>query len=103
MKTATIEEARERLPELIEAARSGEEVEITEGGRAVAVLKPTADARFDEFRRDHADESERIARLIEQGVLRASKGGRKPDLPPPGGDGRPGLLGALIEERRTGR
>jgi prevent-host-death family protein len=38
MKSATIQEAKERLEELIEAARRGETVEITEAGERVAQL-----------------------------------------------------------------
>lgn len=38
MKTATIEEAKERLEELIAAARAGERVEITDEGETVASL-----------------------------------------------------------------
>jgi len=40
MGTHTVAEARERLPELIERARRGEAVIITQDGDAVAELKP---------------------------------------------------------------
>jgi antitoxin (DNA-binding transcriptional repressor) of toxin-antitoxin stability system len=40
VKTATIQEAIERLEELIAAARSGEHVEITQDGTIVATLTP---------------------------------------------------------------
>jgi prevent-host-death family protein len=37
-KTVTIEEARESLPELVEQARQGNEILLTESGKAVARL-----------------------------------------------------------------
>ena len=43
MSTHTIADAKERLAELIDRARSGEDVLITEGGEPVATLKPVAE------------------------------------------------------------
>lgn len=40
MGTHTVAEARDRLPELIERAREGEAVVITQDGTPVAELKP---------------------------------------------------------------
>jgi prevent-host-death family protein len=42
MRTATIAEAKERLEELIAAARAGERVEIVDDGETVVALVPDA-------------------------------------------------------------
>lgn len=47
MTSVTLEEARSRLAELIEAAQSGEEVVISDADRPVAKLVPVAEQPHD--------------------------------------------------------
>ena len=98
MKTASITEARNQLSALIDLVRAGESVVITDRGRPVARLVPeTADATGD-------DGEARLARLERAGVIRRAKqplDGPLGELPPP--VPLPGVLDALLDERREGR
>jgi prevent-host-death family protein len=108
MRTATIREAKDKLEELIAAARAGEEVEITENGRRVASLTSGAEvettAERIHVRHDDSATERLIARMVAEGLMV-----RNP-LPPdpaavdyslPNGDS--GALQALLDEREEGR
>jgi prevent-host-death family protein len=95
MRTATIDEAKEHLEELIAAARSGEMVEITDEGTAVAELQPVT----------------QLMQPAPNGAAKDPEGsgaivvGTSP--PPklerfPAGSVSSGVLDTLLEERREG-
>ncbi len=96
MKRATITETKNRLSALLDQVKAGETIEITDRGVPVARLvpAPTSDRDGDEGR---------LARLERAGIIKRSVRGpvRVEELPPlvP----LPGVLDALLEERRDGR
>ncbi len=60
MITVTVDEARDRLPELVDAAARGETITITRGGAPVAKLEPA----WDQARGDLA--VEKLRRIREE-------------------------------------
>jgi prevent-host-death family protein len=98
MRTATISEAKQRLEELIAAARAGEDVEITQDGRRVAAI--TAEVNWDErLERNRSWKDEMVARgLLIRAVLPPDPSAIDP-LP----TGYSGVLDALLDERAEGR
>ncbi|HTY79325.1 MAG TPA: type II toxin-antitoxin system prevent-host-death family antitoxin [Candidatus Bathyarchaeia archaeon] len=98
MKTATITQAKNQLSALIDRARHGETIVITDRGRPVARLVPALTVAD--------DPAGRLARLERRGGLRRAV------APPPRAQilrklprmKQPaGVLEALLEERREGR
>ena len=96
MVKVSVSELKARLSEHIRRVKGGEEVLVTERGRAVAVLSPIPPSRSEE-----AD----LDALVEAGLVRPAK--RPPDDGfwglPRGGDPDGAVLDALLEERREGR
>jgi prevent-host-death family protein len=99
VKTATITEAKNQLSALIDRVRHGETVVITDRGRPVARLESILTA-------SDKDSEGRLARLERKGLL------RRATAPPPkhvvtrrfaSRAKSSGVLGALLEERRSGR
>jgi len=93
MKTATVAEARDDFRKLLDFVRNGESVEITDDGRPVARLVPTAEPAPRET------EDEMLDRLEREGIIRRGSGeritfDRVPDDVPSSG-----VLDALLEER----
>lgn len=100
MRSATVQEAKENLEELIEAAQSGERVEITAGGRRVASIVAAPQGRGQK----PAEWEGRMSALEARGLITRPKGGPKPAFPRlPEPVAASGVLDALIEERREGR
>jgi prevent-host-death family protein len=98
MKRASITEAKNNLSALIDRVKAGSSVLIVDRGRPVARLEPVNQVESDD---DH-----RLARLTRDGVVRP---GRTP-LSKTIVSGRPArsrkgvsAVGALVDERRTGR
>jgi antitoxin (DNA-binding transcriptional repressor) of toxin-antitoxin stability system len=101
MRSATIEEAKEQLRELIDAARAGEDVEITDGGHQVAVLHAgTSGSVLDSEQRQLSPEAMDLVRRLQ---ARGLMGPHVPVPDPsaidelPAGDS--GVLQALLDER----
>jgi len=99
MKTATITEAKNQLSALIDRAKHGETIVITDRGRPVARLVSAVSGAAD-------DVEGRLSRLERRGGL------RRATAPPPRAiiSKKPhrakrvsGVLDALLEERRKGR
>lgn len=100
MKTATITQTKNSLSALLDRVRHGETIVITDRSRPVARLEPVAATE-----RGGPDEG-RLARLERAGLMRRGRGGpdeailkTDPPCPRPGAD----VLGALLDERRSGR
>ena len=99
VKEATVTEARDELPELIQLVRAGESVVITDNGRAVARLVPAPPP-------SEVDWDARLDRLERAGkVTRGAAGPPDPlILAPPSRLAEPaGALAAFLEERREAR
>ena len=101
MRSATIDEAREQLRELIEAARGGEHVEITDGGQPVAVLHvgTPGSPPGSESLKPSLDAMDLVRRLQARGLM-----GSAIPVPDPAAideipDGDSGVLQALLDER----
>lgn len=90
MRTASIDEAHRILRELVEAARLGESVLITDDGTAVAELQP---AHSSQHPPEHGD----LNMAIRVGTSPPPKLERFPSGSIPSG-----VLDALLEERREG-
>lgn len=97
MKRATITEAKNGLSALIDVAKAGETVVITDRGRPVAKLEPVGSS---------ADPTGRIDRLQRAGMVRIGTGAiptkvlrTKPPALAPGSS----AVDALLDERRSGR
>jgi prevent-host-death family protein len=100
MREATVAEAKDDLPELIQLVQAGECVVITESGRPVAQLVPAA------LGPGEVDWDARLERLERAGkITRGSGGPPDPRILASFRDGaKPsGVLDALLEERREGR
>ncbi len=95
MRTATVAEAKERLEELIAAARAGETVEIRDADGVVALAPAESDSPV-------PNDEAVVERMEAAGVLR--RGTLPPDaaaaerLPV----GETGLIQALLDERERG-
>jgi len=99
MKEATVAEARDELPELIQLVRAGESVVITDNGHAVARLVPAPSPT-------EVDWDARMDRLERAGkVTRGTAGPPDPLIlaPPPRLAEPAGVLDAFLDERRQGR
>ena len=96
MVTISLTELKSRLSEHIRRVKGGEEVIVTERGRAVAVLSPIPPSRSGQAELDA---------LVESGLVRPAK--RRPDKVfwglPRGSDPSGAVLAALLRERREGR
>jgi len=92
----SISELKARLSEHLRLVKGGEEVLVTERGRAVAVLGPVPLQRSED-----AD----LEALVESGLVRPAK--RAPNLTskeiPLARDPERAVLGALLRDRREGR
>lgn len=98
MKKASITEAKNNLSALIDRVKGGSPVLIVDRGRPVARLEPVSGLR--------AQDEDRLARLVREGVVRPARGAAaKPlfaDRPPRPKRGATGTR-ALLDERRQGR
>ena len=96
MVRVSVSELKARLSEHIRRVKVGEEVLVTERGRAVAVLAPIPPSRSGE-----AD----LDALVESGLVRPAKQLLDEGFwgVPRGSDPDGAVLGALLEERREGR
>lgn len=96
MVTVSVSELKARLSEHLRRVKGGEEVLVTERGRAVAVLAPVPPARSAQGDLDE---------LVQSGLVRPSR--QAPDERfwelPRGSDPDGAVLRALIDERREGR
>ena len=96
MVKVSISELKARLSEHIRRVKGGEEVLVTERGRAVAVLAPVPPSQAGQ-----AD----LDALVEAGLVRPAK--RAPDEHfwglPRGRDPKGVVLDSLLRERREGR
>ena len=96
MVKISVTELKSRLSEHIRRVKGGEEVIVTERGRAVAVLSPVPPSRSGQAELDA---------LVESGLVRRAK--RRPDEGfwglPRGRDPNRVVLGSLLRERREGR
>lgn len=96
MVRVSVSELKARLSEHIRRVKGGEEVLVTERGRAVAVLSPVPPSQSEQ-----AD----LDALVESGLVRPAK--RRPDEGflglPRGSDPDRVVLSALLQERREGR
>lgn len=98
MKTATLTHTKNHLSALIDQVRHGETILILDRGRPVARLTSV-------LAEESASPEGRVARLERQGILNRAEAAKSPHLfsrPRPRASG-PGVLDALIEERRDGR
>ena len=96
MIRVSVSELKARLSEHIRRVKGGEEVLVTERGRAVAVLSPVPPTQWGQ-----AD----LDALVEAGLVRPAKRGIDEGFLglPRGGDPDRVVLGALLRERREGR
>lgn len=97
MRMATITQAKNGLSALIDLVRAGESVVITDRGRPVARLEPVTSAN---------DRQGRLLRLERAGTLRIGSAAPPTELLrriPPRLVNDGSALGALLDERRTGR
>jgi prevent-host-death family protein len=93
MKTISVSELKARLSENLRIVKAGEEVLVTERGRAVAVLAPPP-----------TDPDARLARLHAAGVVRLGTGRLPKDFftRPLSPDSKGSVRRALLEEREEG-
>jgi prevent-host-death family protein len=97
MKKASITEAKNGLSALIDSLKGGAPVLIVDRGRPVARLEPVTG-------REGGGRSERLSRLVRDGVLRPRRTGAPQavfNTPPPRAKGS--AVESLIDERRDGR
>lgn len=99
MKKASITEAKNNLSALIDGLKGGTPVLIVDRGRPVARLEPVTLGHV-------PDQDGRLSRLVREGVVRPGRAPPPRKLftdRPPRPKGRASAVGAVIEERRTGR
>ena len=96
MVRISVTELKSRLSEHIRRVKGGEEVIVTERGRAVAVLSPIPASE--------SGQAELVA-LVESGLVRPAKLRLDKDFLglPRGSDPRGAVLAALLRDRREGR
>ncbi len=94
MKTASISTLKASLSEYLDAVRRGEEVLITDRGRAVGRIVPVGGADSGQ---------ERYQKLVREGILAPPAVTRALDYSPPPGKKPSGVLRALLDERAEGR
>jgi prevent-host-death family protein len=96
MVKISVSQLKARLSEHLRRVKGGEEVIVTERGRAIAVLSPVPPSRTGQAELDA---------LVEAGLARRAK--RRPDdafwARPRGEDAKGAVLEALLRERREGR
>jgi prevent-host-death family protein len=98
MKRASITEAKNNFSKLIDGVKAGTPVLIMDRGHPVARIEPVTAA--------DADDNERLARLIRDGVVRPGRSSLPKSLfteQPPTPKGGASALDFLLEERREGR
>lgn len=98
MKKVSITEARNNLRALIDGLADGSPVLIVDRGRPVTRLEPV--------NASSSVESERLARLVNGGIVRPRSGRPRLSLfssPPPRAATGSSAVAALIEERRKSR
>ena len=96
MKRASITQSKNGLSALIDGLKGGEPVLIVDRGRPVARLEPVTGGE--------GGQSDRLSRLIRDGVLRPRRTNAPLAVfstPPPRADGS--VVELLIDERREGR
>ena len=98
MKKASITEAKNNFSALIDRVKGGTSVLIVDRGRPVARLEPvhTVDAEDDD----------RLARLVREGIVRPARGIAPKALiaaRPPQARKNASAVRALLDERREGR
>lgn len=96
MVSASVSQLKAKLSEHLRRVKAGEEVLVTERGRAVAVLTPVP--------RSEGRDPE-LQRLIDAAIVRPAKRRLTKDFwdQPRGRDPKGAVLKALLEERRGGR
>lgn len=98
MKKASVTEFKNNLSALIDAVQHGTPVLIVDRGRPVARLDAVHDAA--------GDDEGRLARLVRDGILRPARGALPKGLlgtKPPRASKGASAVGALLDERRSGR
>ena len=99
MKKASITEAKNNLSALIDGLKGGSPVLIVDRGRPVARLEPVTIGHWPDY-------EGRLSRLVREGIVRPGRAPPPRTLfteRPPRAKGKASAVGALIEERRTGR
>jgi prevent-host-death family protein len=97
METASISEVKNGLSALIDRVKAGESIIVTDRGVPVAVIEPVS---------GRIDVEDRLTRLERAGIIRRGTGNVPLELirtagPRLHGEG-PGLVEAVLEERRSG-
>ena len=96
MKTAAVSELKARLSEYLRQVQAGEEVLITDRGNPVARLLPVSRAGV---------LRESLVTMEKEGLIRLGSGKLPKDFwaMPRAADPQGSVLGALLEERESGR
>ena len=95
MVTVSVSELKAKLSEHLRRVKAGEEVLVTDRGRAVAVLAPPPKAAADEAR---------LQRLAEQGLIKLGRGIPDGFFDRPTSEVSNGsIVELLLEEREEGR
>jgi prevent-host-death family protein len=94
--SVSVSELKAKLSEHLRRVKSGEQVVVTERGRAVAVISPPP--RSDELDPD-------VVELVDAGLMRLGRGSVSPRFweLPMGRDPNDAALKALLRERAEGR
>ena len=100
MRTVTLDDLRDKTPELLELVQAGETLDVKDGERFVATFGPPREevetTTFDEH----------IDRLIREGAIQRSGAGQIPldvALAPPVQTSGASVLQGLLEERESSR
>lgn len=100
MKTATISQTKNSLSALIDRARHGESILLTDRSRPVARLEPVSGSI------DSRDEEGRLQRLERAGLIRRARATRLEEIlhvAPPSADSGADVVQALVTERHASR
>jgi antitoxin (DNA-binding transcriptional repressor) of toxin-antitoxin stability system len=104
MRSAQVNELKERLEEVIEAVKNGETVEIREGAAAVAELVPTIPAHHRQANPDQTALNAHLDELVRQGKAHRGTGTLPDDFftrpRPKFEDGS--VLDQLLRDRKEG-
>jgi prevent-host-death family protein len=98
MKKASISEAKNNLSALIDRVKAGSSILIVDRGHPVARLEPVTDV--------HADDDDRLARLVRAGIVRPARGAVSAAVlrsDPPRAKKNASALRVLLDDRREGR
>jgi prevent-host-death family protein len=87
--TVGVRELKNRLSEFLRRVADGERITVTDRGRAIALLSPPEDT----------PETEKIARMVREGLARWGGGKPRGSSNPPKIRGRP-ISSTVLEERR---